>query len=91
MTCRRCRTPMTEQCKTKHEIMISHYLVFNGNCADAPEVYAEPFGGKILDPSKYGDLPPNPDFPVAEEDKNPVRNSRLEIGGMEIMCADSAA
>lgn len=70
--------------------MISHYLMFNRNCAEALATYADAFGGKILEVSKYGDMPPDPNFPVAEEDKDLVLNSRLKIEGAEIMCADSA-
>lgn len=69
--------------------MISHYLMFNRNCAEAMAVYAAAFDGKVLEVSKYGDMPPDPSFPVSEADRDLVLNARLEIDGMEIMCADS--
>lgn len=70
--------------------MLGHYLMFNGNCAEALEVYASAFGGKIMEMRRYGDMPPNPDFPVPEDKKNLVLNSRLQIDGQELMGADSS-
>jgi len=69
--------------------MIGHYLMFNRNCAEALEVYAQVFGVPVLEKQCYGDMPSNPDFPVAEQDRGLVLHSRLVIDGSEIMCADS--
>jgi len=70
--------------------MIGHYLMFNRDCAAALEAYSQVFGAPIEEKQCYGDMPPNPDFPVAEQDKGLVLHSRLVIDGTEIMCADSA-
>ncbi len=70
--------------------MIGHYLMFNRNCKEALAVYVEAFGGEITEMRWYGDMPPNPAFPIAEADKNLVLNARLRIDGMEIMAADSS-
>jgi PhnB protein len=37
----------------------------------------------------YGDMPPNPAFPVSESDRQLVLHARLLLDGMELMCADS--
>ena len=70
--------------------MIGHYLIFNRNCAEALDVYAKAFNAKIAELQKYGDMPPDPSFPVAEGDKGLVLHSRVQIGGTELMCADAA-
>jgi PhnB protein len=70
--------------------MIGHYLMFNRNCAEALELYARAFDGKITELQKYGDMPPNPAFPVADADKNLVLHGRLKMGEMELMAADSS-
>ncbi|MEL7565642.1 MAG: VOC family protein [Dehalobacterium sp.] len=70
--------------------MLGHYLMFNKNCAEALEVYTKAFNAKITEIQKYGDMPPNPAFPIAESDKGLVLHARLEIDGMELMCADSS-
>ena len=70
--------------------MIGHYLMFDRNCAEALEFYAKAFDGKITEKQTYGDMPPNPSFPVSEADKGLVLHSRLVIDGMELMCADKS-
>jgi PhnB protein len=49
--------------------MLGHYLMFNRNCAEALLVYEKAFDAKITEMQKYGDMPPNPNFPVPEENK----------------------
>jgi len=70
--------------------MIGHYLMFNRNCKEALETYAKAFSVKIAEMQTYGDMPPNPAFPVPESDKGLVLHSRLVIDGTELMCADSS-
>ncbi len=70
--------------------MLGHYLLFNRNCAQAIKTYEQAFGAKALQVQKYGDMPPNPNFPVAEADRELVLHARLEIDGAELMCADSS-
>ena len=69
--------------------MIGHYLMFNRNCAEALEVYAKAFGAQIKEMQTYGDMPPNPAFPIAEGDKGLVLHAKLNINGAELMCADA--
>jgi len=69
--------------------MVGHYLNFNRNCAEALELYAKAFNAKISGVQKYGDVPPNPSFPVADKDKNLVLHASLKIGDTEIMASDS--
>ncbi len=69
--------------------MIGHYLMFNRNCAEALELYERAFGAKVLEKQTYGDMPPNPAFPIADEDKGLVLHARLELDGAQLMCADS--
>ena len=69
--------------------MLGHYLLFDRTCAEALACYAEAFGIAVAEVMRYGDAPPDPSFPVAEEDKNLVMHSRLPIDGVDLMCADS--
>jgi PhnB protein len=70
--------------------MIGHYLLFNRNCLEALETYEKAFGAKITEIQKYGDMPPNPAFTISDSDKDLVLHARLQLDGMEIMCADSS-
>jgi len=63
--------------------------MFGGDCKEALAVYKEAFGAEIADMQTYGDMPPNPASPVADEQKELVLHARIMIDGMEIMCADS--
>ena len=69
--------------------MIGQYLMFNRNCKEALETYVKAFDAKIAEMQTYGDMPPNPAFPVPESDKGLVLHSRLIIDGTELMCSDS--
>jgi PhnB protein len=64
--------------------------MFNKNCSEALDVYVKAFDAKITELQKYGDMPPNPAFPIAESDMGLVLHARLEIDGTELMCADSS-
>lgn len=69
--------------------MLGHYLLFARECEQALETYTRAFGAEVAEVSRYGDMPANPDFPVAEADKGLVLHSRLRIGDEELMCADT--
>lgn len=70
--------------------MLGHYLLFNRNCGEAIKVYEKALDAKVAEIRKYGDMPPNPNLPIPDEDKGLVLHARLNIGGTEIMCADSS-
>jgi PhnB protein len=62
--------------------------MFNNNCEEALAVYEQAFGAKVLHKQTYGDMPPNPDFPVALEEKGLVLNAQFEIAGTVLMASD---
>jgi PhnB protein len=57
---------------------------------EALETYAKAFDAQITEARKYGDMPPNPAFPIAESDKGLVLHARLNINGTQLMCADAS-
>ena len=69
--------------------MIGNYLMFNGNCSKAIESYQQAFKAEVVEMMTYGDMSPNPAFPVSEAQKSQVLNCRIKIGENEMMCADS--
>jgi PhnB protein len=69
--------------------MIGIYLNFAGNCKDALDTYEKAFVIKATEVAKYGEMPPDPNFPVAEKDKELILHSKLTIDGVEIMCSDT--
>jgi PhnB protein len=63
------------------------YLLFNGNCQEALEFYAEHLNGKILFSQKYGEGP----LEIREEDKNKVMHATFEFWGGQFMASDNVS
>ncbi|WP_026584138.1 VOC family protein [Bacillus sp. J33] len=68
---------------------VNAYLNFNGNCREAVEFYAEVFETEKPQIMSFGDSPPNPEYPLAEEAKNLVMHARLNICGSNVMFSDT--
>lgn len=68
--------------------MVKPYLMFSGNCAEAIEHYRRSFSGEITRIQRYGDMPPNPAFPVTNEMKNRILHVELKLanGGTILGC-----
>ncbi|MEK3886141.1 VOC family protein [Bacillus sp. FSL K6-3431] len=67
---------------------VDAYLNFNGNCRDAVEFYAQVFGTEQPQIMTFGEMPPNPEFPLPEEAKNLVMHTRLKIEESNVMFSD---
>ncbi|MCM3118227.1 VOC family protein [Neobacillus sp. MER 74] len=59
--------------------MIKPYLMFNRECAEAFEWYQKAFDGEMILMQKYGEMPPDPNFPISESDKNLVLHAQLKL------------
>lgn len=64
------------------------YLNFQGNAREALGFYADVFGSEPAQTMTFGDAPPHPDYPVAEEAKNLIMHARLSIDGSNVMFSD---
>jgi len=64
------------------------YLNFNGNCREVVNFYAEVFGTEAPKIMTFGEMPPNPEYPLPEEAKDLVMHSRLNISGSNVMFSD---
>lgn len=49
---------------------VEAYVNFNGNCREAVEFYANVFDIEKQQIMTFGEMPPNPQFPLPEEVKN---------------------
>jgi PhnB protein len=70
--------------------MAGIYLMFNGKCKEALALYEKAFNVKIGEIQQYGDMPPNPNFPVSDDKKDRILHSKFVLDGTEIMCSDSS-
>ncbi|WP_078550101.1 VOC family protein [Litchfieldia alkalitelluris] len=68
---------------------INVYLVFNRNCREAVEFYAEVFETEKPNIQSFGEMPPNPDYPLPEGAKNLVLHTQLSIDGSTVMFSDN--
>lgn len=65
------------------------YLVFDGNCRQAVEYYAEVFNCPKPNILTFGQFHTESDFPMSEEVKNYVMHTFLNINGNDVMFSDS--
>ena len=68
---------------------VNTYLTFNGNCEEAFNFYKSVFGGEFAHISKFKDMPENPEFPVAESDKEKIMHVTFPIGNTVLMGSDT--
>lgn len=59
--------------------MIKPYLMFNRECEEAFKWYQKAFDGEMVMMQKYGEMPSDPNFPIAESDKNLVLHAQLKL------------
>lgn len=67
---------------------INTYLNFNGNCLEAFEFYKSVFGGEFHSISRFGEIPPNEEYQVSEENKTKIMHVSLPIGNTILMGSD---
>jgi PhnB protein len=63
---------------------INMYLIFNGNCREAVEFYADVFGTERPQIMTFGDAHQGPNEHIPEEAKNLVMHTYLDIAGSKI-------
>lgn len=70
---------------------INTYLTFNGNCQQAFEFYKSVFGGEFSSKSKFEEMPPDPNYPISDTDKEKIMHITLPVGkGTVLMGSDMA-
>jgi PhnB protein len=69
--------------------MVTPYLNFAGQAAEAIDFYEKVFNGQDKRVMRYGEAPPNPEFPIGEEQKNLVLHGEMTISGTKINFSDT--
>jgi PhnB protein len=64
------------------------YLYFDGTCAEAMQFYSEVFGGTISSMQRWSEMPPNPNYPISDEQKNRVMHAHLDAKTFSLMASD---
>lgn len=61
--------------------IVNVYLTFDGECEEAFELYRSVFGGDYATRSRFGEMPPDPEYPVDDAHKNRIMHVTLPMGG----------
>ncbi|WP_066295577.1 VOC family protein [Bacillus sp. FJAT-29937] len=64
------------------------YLMMDGNARDAIGFYEKVFNAEVMGILTFGQMPPNPEFPLPEEAKDLVSHATIRVGESELMFSD---
>lgn len=59
--------------------LLHAYLNFNGNCEEAFDFYKTVFNTPLIGVHRFGDMPADPEHPIAEADKDKIMHTALNI------------
>ncbi len=65
------------------------YLITNGNGQEAVKFYQDVFDAELIGVQTYGDIPPDPEFPVPENVKDLVVHANLKIDNTYLLISDN--
>ncbi len=66
----------------------SLFINFDGNCREATQFYAKVFESEVQCLMTYGEMPPDPNYPLSDADKEHVMYSCVPIFGCNVMFCD---
>jgi len=64
------------------------FINFDGNCREAVTFYAQVFQSEVKNLMTFGQTPPDPNFLLAEEDRDKIMYADVKIGGITVMFMD---
>ena len=67
---------------------VTAYVNFQGNCRQALEFYQEVFETEKAEVMTFGEMPPDPNFPLTEGTKDLVAHANFKINDGIIMFSD---
>ena len=67
---------------------IRPYLSFNGNCAEAIDLYKRAFSTDTIAVMRFSDIPPNPNFQIPDDYKDRILQATLKFGDDYIRMSD---
>ena len=67
---------------------IRAYLTFDGECAEAIELYKQAFKTDTLEVMRFKEMPPNPAFPIPDEYQDRILQATLKFGDDFIRMSD---
>jgi PhnB protein len=67
---------------------IRSYLTFDGNCAEALELYKRAFQTETMQEMRFKEMPPNPNFQIPAEYEERILQATLKFGDDYIRLSD---
>ena len=67
---------------------IRPYITFDGQCAEAIELYKRAFNTETLEYQLFSEMPPIPDYTLPDEYKNRVMQATMKFGDDYIRLSD---
>ena len=64
------------------------FINFDGNCREAVAFYAKTFQSEVKNLMTYEQAPQDPNYPLAEADRDKIMYAHLQIGGLTVMFMD---
>lgn len=65
------------------------FINFDGECREAITFYAKVFQSEVQHLMTFSEMPPDPNYPISEADKNRVMYSCVPIFGCNVMFCDN--
>lgn len=66
----------------------SIFINFDGTCREAVDFYANVFDSEVQGLMTFDDMPPDPDYTVADADRDKIMYCSVSIGGTDVMFSD---
>lgn len=64
----------------KNSVKLRPYLTFNGNCAEAIELYKKAFQTEAMQVMRFSDMPEMPGFDIPEDFKDKILQAGIKFG-----------
>ena len=65
------------------------FINFDGECREAVAFYARVFKSEVVNLMSYAEAPPDPNYPIAEADKDRIIYAGVPIGNITLMFCDT--
>jgi len=69
--------------------MFTPYFHFGGRGFEAMLVYEKAFNAEVVRKLQYKDMPPNPEYPIREDQMEWLLNGELDINGHSLLMSDT--
>lgn len=70
-------------------VRLTPYLVLPGTAAEAIQFYEKALDAQVLFKQTFGEMPANPEFPLADEHKGLIGHAMLQVGESQLMFSDT--